>query len=381
MTVSRPYRVIISGGGTGGHVFPAIAIADALKRHDHGTEILFVGAKGKLEMEKVPAAGYRIEGLDIAGLQRKLTVKNLSFPFKVLKSLNRSNRIIKSFKPDAAVGVGGYASGPVLFVAARRGIPTVLQEQNSHAGKTNKWLSRRARKICVAYEGMERYFPADKIVHTGNPVRRSIATLASQDDALHAFGLTPDRRTLLVLGGSLGARTINESIRLGLRAILDAGHQLIWQCGRMYFKEFEALAREGVVIRAFIENMETAYAAADVIIARAGALTISELCLVGKPAVLVPSPNVAEDHQTRNARALVLKGAADMIADAEARERLVPSALALISDRHRQLELSENMKRLAKPNAADDIARVVLEVIRTSGYENPSDSGQNHRDQ
>lgn len=361
MSESRPYRIVISGGGTGGHVFPAIAIADALKRIDHRTDILFVGAKGKMEMEKVPAAGYRIEGLDIAGIQRRLTRRNLSFPFKVVKSLARARQIVKSFKPDAAVGVGGYASGPVLFVAARRGVPTVLQEQNSYAGKTNKWLSQRAKRICVAYDGMEAYFPADRIVNTGNPVRSSLAnSKTSRQEALGAFDLTGDRKTLLVLGGSLGARTINESIRGGLQSILAAGHQLIWQCGRFYLNELMALARPGVVISAFIEDMGKAYAAADVIVARAGALTISELCLVGRPAILVPSPNVAEDHQRRNAISLVQKDAAEMVLDSEARVNLVPTALSLMGDEARQQKLSDNISKLGKPNAADDIAREVM---------------------
>jgi UDP-N-acetylglucosamine--N-acetylmuramyl-(pentapeptide) pyrophosphoryl-undecaprenol N-acetylglucosamine transferase len=366
MTASRPYRIIISGGGTGGHVFPAIAIADALKRIDQRTEILFVGAKGKLEMEKVPAAGYRIEGLDIAGIQRRMTTKNISFPMKLMRSLSKSRRIVKSFMPDAAVGVGGYASGPVLFIAARRGVPTVLQEQNSYAGKTNKWLSRRARKICVAYDNMERYFPADRIVNTGNPVRSSLANITvNRQEALLSFRLSAERKTLLVLGGSLGARTINESISGGLQALLDAGHQVIWQCGRFYLKEFETLARHDVVIHAFIEDMGKAYAAADVVVARAGALTISELCLVGKPAILVPSPHVAEDHQRKNAMALVEKGAAEMILDSEARQRLVPAVLSLMNNDSRQATLSQGIRALAKPNAADDIAREIMALARS----------------
>jgi UDP-N-acetylglucosamine--N-acetylmuramyl-(pentapeptide) pyrophosphoryl-undecaprenol N-acetylglucosamine transferase len=366
VTDSYPYRIIISGGGTGGHVFPAIAIADALRRIDSRTDILFVGANGKLEMEKVPAAGYRIEGLDITGLRRKLSFKNFSLVFMLMRSLKRSIQIVRSFKPHVAVGVGGFASGPLLFIAARRGVPTLLQEQNSYAGKSNKWLAGRAKKICVAYDGMERYFPAQRIVKTGNPVRRSLAQITvSKADALRSFDLSPGRKTLLVLGGSLGARTINESLKLGLQEVLDAGHQLIWQCGKFYLSELLALRRPGVVITAFIDNMESAYAAADVIVARAGALTISELCLVGKPVILVPSPNVAEDHQRKNAVALVDQGAAEMILDADAKGKLVARALSLMGDASRQLSLSSNIKKLAKPDAADDIAREVMALAQT----------------
>jgi len=367
MSKSHPYRIIISGGGTGGHVYPAIAIADALKRMDDHTDILFVGANGKLEMEKVPKAGYRIEGLDIAGLQRRLTLKNLSFPFKVMKSLNRSKKILKSFRPDVAVGVGGYASGPVLFVAAKRGVPTVIQEQNSHPGKTNKWLAKRAKKICVAYDGMERFFPMEKIINTGNPVRASLASIGvTREEALSAFGLSPEKQTLLVLGGSLGARTINECVKGGLQSILDAGHQLIWQCGKFYLDEFNTLANDDVIITAFIEDMEKAYAAADAIIARAGALTISELCLIGKPVILVPSPNVAEDHQRKNASALVETDAAEMILDVNAKAELIPAALSLMNDNPRHQRLSENIRKLAKPKAADDIAREVMALAKSN---------------
>jgi len=365
MNEARPYRIIISGGGTGGHVFPAIAIADSIRELDASSDILFVGAKGKLEMEKVPAAGYRIEGLDIAGLQRRLTLKNLAFPFKVMRSLSRSKRIVRGFDPDAAVGVGGYASGPVLYVAAKRGVPTLIQEQNSYAGKTNKWLARKAKKICVAYDGMERYFPKGKIIVTGNPVRRSLANISiSKADALRSFGLSSASKTLLMLGGSLGARTINESVRNGLTSIIEVGYQLIWQCGRHYAGQYSVLERNGVVIRPFIEKMEEAYAAADVIIARAGALTISELCLVAKPVILVPSPNVAEDHQRKNASALVSKDAALMVLDADARGKLIPTALDLMNDMARQQQLSNNIRTLARPNAADDIAREVMALAK-----------------
>lgn len=367
MTQPRPYRIIISGGGTGGHVYPAIAIADAIKRSDDRTDILFVGAKGKLEMEKVPKAGYRIKGLNIAGLQRKLSVKNFKFPFRVLQSLVQSRRIVKAFAPDAAVGVGGYASGPVLYVAGKRGVPTVIQEQNSYPGKTNKWLSRRARKICVAYEGMHKYFPSHKIINTGNPVRNSLANISvAKNEALKSFDLATDKKTLLVVGGSLGARTINESTKSGLRQVLDAGHQLIWQCGKYYLREFESLASDGVVVTAFIEDMDRAYAAADVVVARAGALTISELCLVGKPAILVPSPNVAEDHQRKNASALVAQDAAEMVLDAEARDKLIPEALALMASSARQQRISGNIQKLGKPNAADDIAKEVMTLAKNS---------------
>ena len=328
----KPYRIIISGGGTGGHIFPAIAIARALQAIDAGIEILFVGAEGRMEMQKVPEAGYKIIGLPIRGLQRSLTLENLSFPIKVIQSIIKSFRILSDFKPDAVVGVGGYASGPLLYAASVRKIPALLQEQNSYAGLTNKWLAGNVQKICVAQEGMERFFPEDKLVITGNPVRKEIVAAAQafspekRLEALKFFGLSPEKKTLLAVGGSLGARTINLAILAGIPQLEEAGIQVIWQCGKFYHEEMKARLnaipqKEGVVLFEFLQQMNLAYAAADVVISRAGALAISELCLVKKPALFVPSPNVAEDHQRKNAEALVVRNAAIMVLDKDAPEK------------------------------------------------------------
>ena len=363
----QPYRIIISGGGTGGHVYPAIAIADKLRELQPDIRILFVGAKGKMEMEKVPAAGYEIEGLWISGLQRKLTWSNLVFPFKVLSSMMKSKKILNKFKPGVVVGVGGYASGPMLHEAAARKIPTLIQEQNSYAGLTNKILAKKAARICVAYEHMERYFPPEKIVVTGNPVRADIENLESKRaQALKHFNLDPGRKTVLVTGGSLGARTINESVAKGLEAFRRSGLQLIWQAGRFYYDEFrERVSSAGadhVRLYEFINEMDLAYSAADLVVARAGALTISELCLAGKPAILVPSPNVAEDHQTKNANALVKAGAAVLVTDREATGQLAVEIIDLAGDETRRRQLGMNIKKLARPHAAEDIAKEVLKI-------------------
>ncbi|MDX2002654.1 MAG: undecaprenyldiphospho-muramoylpentapeptide beta-N-acetylglucosaminyltransferase [Chitinophagales bacterium] len=362
----KPYRVLISGGGTGGHIFPAIAIANALRKFDVRTELLFVGANGRMEMQKVPEAGYKIIGLNIAGIQRGNMLKNLGLPFKILSSLVKAGRIIKEFKPEVVVGVGGYASGPTLFMASRMGIPTLIQEQNSFAGVANKLMSKRADRFCVAYEGMEQFFPEEKIVKTGNPVREDIAKLQSDKAAAMAhFGLDPSRKTLLVIGGSLGARTINESIAAQLQLLNESGIQVLWQTGKSYFQPLAEAATpyQHLKVHEFIKRMDYAYDAADVIVSRAGAISISELSLVGKPVILVPSPNVAEDHQTHNALALTEKQAAIMIKDAEAKEKLVSTALHLLEDATTRETLGKNISKLAIADAADRIAKEIISLI------------------
>ena len=361
-------KVIISGGGTGGHIYPAIAIANAINQLRPGTQILFVGAEGKMEMQKVPQAGYKIIGLPIAGIQRKFTLKNLSFPFKLIRSLLKARQIVKDFQPDVAVGVGGYASGPLLYAASSRNIPTLIQEQNSYAGLTNKMLARRARRICVAYPGMAQFFPEAKIRMTGNPVRQDIAQLLQKrQEALAFFNLKDGKPVLLVIGGSLGARTINESIKAHLPQLASSGVQVIWQTGKFYFEgckaAVDAIKPKNIWVNDFITRMDFAYAAADIVISRAGALSISELCLAGKPAILVPSPNVSEDHQTKNAMALVTAHAALLVKDTEATEKLVPTALRLVDDEGLKQELSLNILHLGKPNAAREIAEEVLGLI------------------
>ncbi|HFA51045.1 MAG TPA: undecaprenyldiphospho-muramoylpentapeptide beta-N-acetylglucosaminyltransferase, partial [Bacteroidetes bacterium] len=359
-------KIIISGGGTGGHVYPAIAIADAIKEIRPGAQILFVGAKGKLEMEKVPQAGYPIEGLWISGFQRKLTFRNLLFPIKLISSLIKANNIVRQFRPDVVVGVGGYASGPLLKMAARKKIPTVLQEQNSRPGVTNKLLAGSANKICVAYSGMERFFKKEKIVLTGNPVRAGIFKNLEnkKEKALAHFGFDKNKKTIFVFGGSLGARTINEAMAAGFDLLKKKQNiQVLWQVGRLYEKEYKNCPTanlKNVKTRIFIDRMDLAYALADIVIGRAGALTISELCLAGKPAILIPSPNVAEDHQTKNAMALVEKNAALMIKDATAKENMVPAAIHLLDDEIKKKEMAENIKKLAKPQAAKNIAQTIL---------------------
>ena len=363
-------KIIVSGGGTGGHIFPAISIANALKAKQNDIEILFVGANGKMEMDKVPAAGYKIIGLPIRGLQRNFSKENLKFLPRLFKSLRKAKNIIKEFKPDAVVGVGGYASGPLLHSANKMGIPSLIQEQNSYAGITNKLLAKKANKICVAYQGMERFFPSDKILMTGNPVRKDLANLEDlRPKAQQFFNLDTNKKTLLVIGGSLGARTINHSIIENIETFKNTPIQVIWQCGQFYHKEMkERLAKtdiENVQVSAFITRMDLAYAAADLVISRAGAGTISELCLVKKACILVPSPNVSEDHQTKNALALVKQNAAIMITDVESKKKLVNKALLLLNtDSESELvNLRKNITLLAKPNAANEIADEILKMI------------------
>jgi undecaprenyldiphospho-muramoylpentapeptide beta-N-acetylglucosaminyltransferase len=367
MNQQKHKRIIISGGGTGGHIFPAISIANALRKIDAEIEILFVGAEGRMEMEKIPAAGYRIIGLPVAGLYRSLTFKNFSVLIKLLKSLRKAKKVIREFGPDVVVGVGGYASGPVLRQAGRMRIPTLIQEQNSYAGVTNKLLAKRASAICVAYEGMEKYFPSGKIIKTGNPVRQNFDNLKSlQDEALTYFNLKKELPVILVLGGSLGAGTINTSLSENINVLRDSDCQWLWQTGKYYFENVKALVSlsfsEKISVHGFINRMDYAYAAADIIISRSGAGTISELCLVGKPVILIPSPNVAEDHQTRNAEALSTRNAALLIKDNKASETLVDEAIKLISDKSRRDMLSENILKMADRDADIRIAREILKL-------------------
>ena len=354
-------RFIISGGGTGGHIFPAIAIADELKRRLPDAEILFVGAKDRMEMQKVPQAGYPIEGLWISGLQRKLSWQNLLFPLKFISSLLKSRSIIKRFKPDAVIGTGGFASGAVVKVAGQMGIPTFIQEQNSYAGITNKMLAKNAHKICVAYDAMEQFFPKEKIVKTGNPIRDGLLNIAEyRSEGLSCFHLDSQRKTLLVLGGSLGARRINQLIEQQLPLFEQLGVQVLWQCGKLYYEEYKKYNSEQVRVLAFIDRMELAYAAADVIISRAGASSVSELCVVSKPVIFIPSPNVAEDHQTKNARAIADKQAAILLRESELNEQFANTFSKLIADEAQQEALSAHIKALAQPNATKDIVNLIL---------------------
>jgi UDP-N-acetylglucosamine--N-acetylmuramyl-(pentapeptide) pyrophosphoryl-undecaprenol N-acetylglucosamine transferase len=370
-------KILVTGGGTGGHVFPAIAIADAIKKMRPDTEFLFVGAHGKMEMERVPKAGYAIEGLNIAGFQRSMSLKNLSFPIKLLRSLWKARDIVRRFKPDVVIGTGGYASGPVMRAAQRAGIPTLIQEQNSYAGVTNKILGKKAARVCVAYDHMEQFFPVEKIVFTGNPVRSDILDLeGKREEGIKYYGLDPEKKTIVVIGGSLGARTLNNAMRdnveLFEKYALPAGEgrsgaiQVIWQCGKFYEYEYTAMETAklpNVQCLAFIDRMDLLYAAADVVISRAGALSISELCLVGKPAILVPSPNVAEDHQTKNALALVEKGAARLVRDGDARERMLQDALLILESEALAFSLSESIRQMGRPNAAEAIAREAIKLV------------------
>ncbi len=361
-------RIIISGGGTGGHVFPAIAIANAIKKEKPDVEILFVGAEGKLEMDRVPKAGYPIVGLPIRGFHRKLTLRNLIFPFKLISSMIKARKIVKDFNPDAAVGVGGYASGPTLYVASSRGVATIVQEQNSYAGVTNKLLGKKVDKICVAYDGMEKFFPSKKIVFTGNPVRREIfENDITTSGAKAKLGLVENKKTILIFGGSLGARALNESIEAGVELLRQHSEiNIIWQVGKLYYEDYKnskVAKLPNVTVLPFIEDMASAYKAADLVVCRAGALTISELSLVVKAAILVPSPNVAEDHQTKNAMALVNKGAAKMITDAEGKEKLVKTMLDLVENENEKETLRKNIRHFGKPNAAYEIAKQIIELI------------------
>jgi undecaprenyldiphospho-muramoylpentapeptide beta-N-acetylglucosaminyltransferase len=354
-------RFILSGGGTGGHIFPAIAIADEIKRRLPEAEILFVGAKDRMEMQKVPQAGYPIEGLWISGLQRKLTWQNLLFPLKFIHSLLKSRQIIKRFKPDAVIGTGGFASGAVVKVAGQMGIPTFIQEQNSYAGITNKMLAAKAKKICVAYDGMEAFFPKEKIVKTGNPIREGLIDIQQHHtEGGVRFHLNTEQKTLLVLGGSLGARRINQLIEAQLPLFEQLGVQVLWQCGKLYYDDYKKYNSEQVRVLAFIDKMEEAYAVADVIISRAGASSVSELCVVGKPVIFIPSPNVAEDHQTKNAHAIADKGAAILLRESELDNSFANTFSKLISSEAQQEALSANIKALAQPNATKEIVDLII---------------------
>lgn len=366
--MKKNIRIIISGGGTGGHIFPAVSIANAIKEQHPEAEILFVGAEGRMEMQRVPAAGYQIIGLPVAGFDRKHLLKNISVLIKLMKSQIKARRIIKEFKPDAAVGVGGYASGPTLKVAGSMGIPTLIQEQNSYAGVTNKLLAKKACKICVAYEGMERFFDKGKIILTGNPVRQNLLNQQmSREDAIRSFNLDPTKKTVLIVGGSLGARTINNCVLNGLDQIRQSGVQFIWQTGKFYINEAKEKVGQAenypmLHTTDFITDMAAAYSAADLVISRAGAGSISEFCLLGKPVILVPSPNVAEDHQTKNALALVAKDAALYIKDAEASEKLLTTAIETVQQPETLKKLSTNIAKLAFKDSANTIAEEVWKL-------------------
>ena len=367
--MNEDLRIIISGGGTGGHIFPAVSIANAIKAKHPNAKILFVGAEGRMEMQRVPAAGYEIKGLPIKGFDRAHKLKNFKVLFKLWKSLRMARQIIKDFKPQVAVGVGGYASGATLYECAKMGIPCLIQEQNSYAGVTNKLLSKRVAKICVAYEGMERFFPANKIIMTGNPVRQNVLkTNLSIEEARKSFGLDPNKKTILLVGGSLGARTINRSVIEHLNLIHDSEVQFIWQTGKYYYQKISDSMKgkelPNLKVMDFISDMGAAYKAADLIISRAGASSISEFQIIGKPVILIPSPNVAEDHQTKNAMALVNKQAAIYVKDAEAPDTLLPLALKVIADDSKLKSLSENVKTMGLKNSADIIADEVLKLIK-----------------
>lgn len=364
----KKLKVIVSGGGTGGHIFPAVSIANEIRDRFPDADILFVGALGKMEMERVPAAGYKIVGLPVVGFPRKPSLKMLTFFWKLFRSMQKASKVIAEFKPDVAIGVGGFASGPILKAAVRKGVPAVLQEQNSYAGVTNKLMSAKVKKICVAYPNMERYFPAEKIVFTGNPIRKNLLeSIVDKTEAYKHFRLRDDKPVILLVGGSLGARTLNESVMANLDLIGQSDAQVIWQTGSYYFKEMlERLGQNcpaNLMPMEFVSRMDLAYAVADVVISRAGAGTISELCLLGKPSVLVPSPNVAEDHQTKNAMALVDNQAALLIKDSDSKEQLWSETFKLLADKQRLNSLSLNIRKLAKPNAAKEIVDVVLEVV------------------
>lgn len=366
MTENKSLRVLISGGGTGGHIFPALAIANALKRRDPATEILFVGAENRMEMERVPAAGYEIVGLPVSGFDRKRLWRNFKVLYRLWKSSRMARRVISSFNPDIAVGVGGYASGPTLMIAQERDIPTLIQEQNSYAGVTNKHLGKDACRVCVAYEGMERFFDPEKIVLTGNPVRESIVGCdATKEDAKRELGFDPDKPLVVVVGGSLGARTINDSVKIAMDRITGAGANILWQTGRYYAEDCEAAAKgnPAVLATAFVSRMDLAYRAADLVVSRAGASTISELQLVGVPAVLVPSPNVAEDHQRKNAQALAGRGAAVMLLDADCRRQLASTVCSLLSDTGKLDTLRKNVREMALPDADEHIVDEIYKLL------------------
>lgn len=363
------FKVIVSGGGTGGHIFPAIAIANAIKEKYPDSKILFVGALGKMEMEKVPAAGYEIIGLPIMGLQRRLTLQNLKFPFKLLASMRKAKKIVKDFKPDVVVGVGGYASGPLLKAATKLGVPALVQEQNSYPGITNKLLANKVQKLCVAYDNMDQFFPKEKIMLTGNPVRQDIKNLeAKRIRGMEHFGLNPDKKTVLVVGGSLGARTINRAIDAGISQFVENEIQLVWQTGKLYVDEAaKAVAQyedQGIKTMPFISKMDYAYAVADVVISRAGAMSVSELSIAAKPTIFVPLPSAAEDHQTKNAMALVNHNAALLVKDVEAQEKLIPRLIELIKNEEEQQQITNNVSKMAFTDAANIIADEVIKLIR-----------------
>ncbi|MBD5321028.1 MAG: undecaprenyldiphospho-muramoylpentapeptide beta-N-acetylglucosaminyltransferase [Bacteroides sp.] len=365
----KPLRVLVSGGGTGGHIFPAVSIANAVRRRHPDAEILFVGALGRMEMERVPAAGYEIVGLPVAGFDRRRLWRNFSVIVKLMRSLRKARKVLRDFRPDIAIGVGGYASGPMLKAAQKKGVPTLLQEQNSYAGVTNKLLAKKAKAICVAYDGMERFFPADAIIRTGNPVRYEIANASTpRDEAKRALGFDPERPLLLVVGGSLGARTINQSIAGSLDKILSTGTQVLWQTGKLYIDECQAAAEfhKDVKATAFISDMAMAYRAADLVVARAGACTISELQLLGVPAVLVPSPNVAEDHQRKNALALADRDAAVMVLDADAPAQLATVVAELLADAPRRELLARNVAAMALRESDERIVDAIDRVVAQS---------------
>jgi UDP-N-acetylglucosamine--N-acetylmuramyl-(pentapeptide) pyrophosphoryl-undecaprenol N-acetylglucosamine transferase len=361
----RTYKFILSGGGTGGHIYPAIAIANELKSRFPDAKFLFVGAQDKMEMQKVPQAGYPIKGLWIAGLQRRLTFDNALFPIKLLSSLLKSRQIIKQFQPDVVIGTGGFASGPLLQMANSAGIPTVIQEQNSFPGITNKLLSKKANAICVAYENLERFFPKEKMVLTGNPVRQDLMTIeGKRAEGVAHFNLDPNKKTILVLGGSLGARRVNQLIEKELEFFEMQNVQLLWQCGKLYFEEYQKYQSKDVQVMAFIERMDLVYAAADIVISRAGASSVSELCIVGKPVVFIPSPNVAEDHQTKNAKSIADKNGAILIRESELDATFESTFSDLIGNENKQHELSQNIKSLALPNATIAIVEEIIKLIK-----------------
>jgi UDP-N-acetylglucosamine--N-acetylmuramyl-(pentapeptide) pyrophosphoryl-undecaprenol N-acetylglucosamine transferase len=359
-------KFILSGGGTGGHIYPAIAIANELKQRYPQCEILFVGASDKMEMQKVPQAGYKIIGLWIAGIQRRLTLDNAMFPIKLMSSLLKSRKIVKQFKPDVVIGTGGFASGPLLKAASGMGVPTVVQEQNSYPGITNKWLAKNADKVCVAYEGLEQFFPAGKIVLTGNPVRQDLLDVASKkEEAAATFGLNPYKKTVLVLGGSLGSRRINQLIDKEISWLLAQDVQLIWQCGKLYYEEYRHHGdKEGVNVLSFIDRMDLVYAAADVVISRSGASSVSELCVVGKPVLFIPSPNVAEDHQTKNAQAIADKQGAVMLKESQLDTQFQPVFKSLLDSEEKRHQLGSNIKKLARPNATNDIVEEIIKLLK-----------------
>ena len=363
--MKQSVNILLSGGGTGGHIYPAIAIANELKERHPDSKFLFVGAEGRMEMEKVPQLGYEIKGLNITGLQRSLSLKNLSFPFKLISSLLKANRIITKFKPNVVIGTGGFASGPTLYMANKKHIPSLIQEQNSYPGITNKILAKKVNKICVAYDGLEKYFPAEKLIKTGNPVRQDLLDIErKREEALRHFKLNPDKKTLVIMGGSLGARAINQALEKYIQTILKNDVQVIWQSGKLYYQEYKKYSEiEGVQVIEFIQRMDLLYAAADILISRAGAGSISELCIVGKPVIFIPSPNVAEDHQTKNAKSVTDLKAAILLKESEI-SRLPEVIEQLLGDEQKQISLSQNIKKLALPNATKQIADEVEKILK-----------------